>query len=124
MSTAFRRAVEARDLEAVAGLLAEEVVLHSPVTHRPFEGREVVLVVLGAVIEVFEDFVYIDEMERDGGRATMLRFTARVGDRQLEGVDLIVLDADGRIADLTVMVRPLSGLQALAEGMAARLGSG
>lgn len=124
MSTAFRRAVEARDLDAARELLADDAVLHSPVTHRPFEGREAVVFVLGHVAQVFEGFTYVDEMDRDAGNATMLRFTARIGDRQLEGVDLLLHDADGRVVDITVMVRPLSGLQALAEGMAARLGSG
>jgi hypothetical protein len=115
---AFRKAVEARDLAAVTALLAPNVVFHSPVSHKPYRGRELVGWILSAVSTIFEDFTYVDDQEADG--RSMLRFRARIGDRQLEGVDLIDLDVHGRIAALTVMVRPLSALQALAENMAVR----
>jgi hypothetical protein len=115
---AFRQAVEARDLAAVTALLAPNVAFHSPVSHKPYRGRELVGWILSAVSTIFEDFTYVDEQEADG--RSMLRFRARIGDRQLEGVDLIDLDVHGRVAALTVMVRPLSALQALAENMAVR----
>jgi hypothetical protein len=118
---AFRQAIEARDLAAVAALLADDVVFHSPVSHKPHRGRDQVGWILATVATVFEDFAYIDELEHGGHSA--LRFTAHIGDRQLEGLDLIELDAAGKIAKLTVMVRPLSGLQALAEAMAVRFAS-
>jgi hypothetical protein len=118
---AFRQAIEARDLTRVPALLADEVVFHSPVSHKPHRGRDQVSWILATVATVFEDFVYVDELEHAGHSA--LRFTARIGDRQLEGVDLIELDAAGQIAKLTVIVRPLSGLQALAEAMALRFAS-
>jgi hypothetical protein len=47
-----------------------------------------------------------------------------VGNRQVEGVDLLRVADDGSIADLTVFVRPLSGLQALASAVAEGLGLG
>ena len=118
---AFRQAIEARDLAQVATLLAEDVVFHSPVSHKPHRGRDQVGWILATVATVFEDFVYVDELEQAGH--SQLRFTARIGDRQLEGVDLIEQDSAGKIAKLTVMVRPLSGLQALAEAMALRFAS-
>ena len=117
----FREMVEARDLDALPGLLADDVVLHSPVTFRPFEGRDAVAFVLGKVAQVFEDFRYVAEMERDG--LTTLVFEARVGDRSVQGVDLVRVREDGLIDDITVLVRPLSGLQALAEEMGRRLGA-
>lgn len=120
MTHAFRTAVEAHDIEAVVTTLAPDVVLHSPVTFYPFEGRDAVATVLRAVIEVFEDFAYTDELT--AGATTALVFTARIGDRRVEGVDLLRNDGDGRVADLTVLVRPRSGLEALAAAMAQRLG--
>jgi SnoaL-like domain len=117
---AFRRAVEAKDLAAVTALLAEDVVFSSPVSFQPYRGRETVGWILATVATVFEDFVYIDEI--DNGAHSMLRFSARVGERAVEGVDLIELDDAGAIRALTVMIRPLSGLQALAEAMAERFG--
>ena len=116
----FRRAVEADDLEGMIGAFAEDAVLHSPITHPPFEGREVIRALLGVLAEVFRDFRYTDELEAgDGTRA--LIFRARVANRDLEGLDLLRFDAEGRIRDLTVMVRPRSGLEALLAEVAPRL---
>ena len=117
--SAFRAAVEAADLDAAVALLADDVTFNSPVVHKPYSGRETVATILRAAYSVFEDFRYTDELEADGVHA--LIFRARVGDRQLQGMDLIRTDEEGRIADFTVMVRPASGLMALAEPMAAKL---
>jgi hypothetical protein len=115
---AFREAVEANDIAALVALLADDVVFHSPVSFKPYHGREQVGWILAAVATVFQDFTYVVEV--DDGRTSVLRFRARVGERAVEGVDLIERDERGQVATLTVMVRPLSGLQALAEAMAAR----
>jgi hypothetical protein len=77
--------------------------------------------ILRAVAQVFEDFRYVDHFEHDGGAA--LIFKARVGDRELDGLDLIAYDEEGLVKELTVMIRPLSGILALAEAMRAQLES-
>ncbi|KUO06872.1 nuclear transport factor 2 family protein [Streptomyces sp. DSM 15324] len=117
---AFREAVEAGDLGAVEALLAEDVVFSSPAVFKPYTGRPVTAAILRAVSEVFEDFRYARELTGGEGRDHALVFTARVGEKQLTGCDFIHLDEDGLIDELTVMVRPLSGLQALAAAMGAR----
>jgi hypothetical protein len=117
----FRAAVEARDWDAAVGLLADDVVFHSPVVFRPYEGRAAVEPLLRAVSQVFEDFSYVLEVSDEGGSDHVLRFQARVGDRSVEGVDILRTGADGRITDFTVMVRPMSGAIALAEAMRDRL---
>lgn len=86
--------------------------------HAPYEGRDLVLVILGAVLEVFEDFAYQTEI-RDGDDE-MLRFRARVGEREVDGVDIVTY-ADGLVTELTVMIRPLSALNAVRDAMAAQL---
>ncbi len=96
-------------------LFADDVVFRSPVVFKPYEGRDAIEVLLGAVVQVFEDFRYIDQVET--GDTAVLMFEARVGDRELQGVDILRFDDDGRIAELTVMVRPMSGVHALAEAM-------
>jgi hypothetical protein len=116
---AFREAVERGDIDAATGLLADDVVFRSPAVFRPYEGRETVATILRTVFGVFEDFRYTDELAGEGVHA--LIFEARVGDRELQGLDLIRDDADARIGELTVMVRPASGLMALAERMAPAL---
>jgi hypothetical protein len=117
--TAFQRAVESRDLEAVIDALSPDVVFRSPVVFKPYEGRELVSVVLGAAVRVFEDFEYVRRIESDDGVA--LIFKARVGDRQLDGLDLLRFDDGGLITELTVMVRPMSGVHALAAAMGEEL---
>ena len=116
----FRRAAEAKDLEAMTETLREDVELHSPVLFRGFEGREVVTAVLTHVAATLEDLTYVDELH--GGDSVVLRFKARVGDRELEGIDYLELDEDGRVAVLTVFMRPMSALTAFNEQMMQRLG--
>jgi hypothetical protein len=111
----FRTAVEARHEEGMLELLSPAVVLNSPVTFRTYRGNDAVGVILTAVSQVFEDFRYVDEVA--GEDVHGLVFKARVGDREVDGIDLIRADGTGKIAELTVMVRPLSGLIALAEAM-------
>lgn len=99
--------------------VAPDVVFHSPVTFKPFEGREAVGRLFAILLQTFEDFRYTDTLQSDGVEA--LIFRARVGDRQVEGTDLLRFGPDGLIADFTVMVRPLSGAIALAEAVGAKL---
>ncbi len=116
----FRRAAEAKDLELLSETLADDVVLHSPILFRGFEGREIVTHVLTNVAATLEDLTYVDELV--GESTICLRFKANVGDYELEGIDYLTLDADGKVADLTVFMRPMSALTRFNEQMAQRLG--
>jgi hypothetical protein len=119
---AFRRAAEAKDLDLLRETLHEDVVLHSPILFKGFEGREMAMIVLSNVIEVFEDFRYLDELH--GEDTVCLRFAATVdGKYEIEGVDYLTLDPAGRVIDLTVFLRPLSAVHAFNELMVARLGA-
>lgn len=119
---AFRRAAETKDLDLLRETLAEDVVLHSPILFKGFEGRDTAMFVLANVIEVFEDFRYLDEVHGDG--TVVLRFVAKVeGKFEIEGIDYLTLDADGRVTDLTVFLRPLKAVNAFNEQMSARLGA-
>ncbi|MBS1894184.1 MAG: nuclear transport factor 2 family protein [Actinobacteria bacterium] len=119
---AFRIAAETKDLDLLRETLAEDVVLHSPILFKGFEGRDIAMFVLANVIEVFEDFRYLDEVHGDG--TVVLRFAAKVdGNLEIEGVDYLTLDADGRVTDLTVFLRPLKAVNAFNEQMSARLGA-
>jgi hypothetical protein len=118
-SDGFRAAAEGKDFSAFEELFAEDVTFRSPAVFKPYEGRDTIAMILGAVVEVFEDFRYTDQVET--GDTAVLVFEARVGDRGLNGVDVLRFDAGGKIQELMVMVRPMSGLQALAEAMGARL---
>ncbi len=115
----FRLAAEAKDLDLLTESLRQDVVLHSPILFRGFEGREVVSQVLTFVAATLEDLTYTDELVE--GNTVALRFKANVGDRELEGIDFLTLDEDGKVADLTVFMRPLSALTRFNEQMAAHL---
>ena len=118
---AFREAIEARDVEALEALLADDVVFRSPAVHKPYEGKLATSVVLRAVMRVFEDFRYTREIGEAGGADHVLVFEARVGDRQVEGADFLHVREDGLIDDFRVMIRPLSGLTTVVEAMGAVL---
>ncbi|HEX2468078.1 MAG TPA: nuclear transport factor 2 family protein [Solirubrobacterales bacterium] len=115
----FQAAVLAGDESALREVLAEDVVFRSPAVFKAYEGRKATMLVLRAVSNVFEDFHYEDRFEADDGE--VLLFAARVGDRQLNGIDLLRFDDEGKVRELIVMIRPLSGLTALVEAMASEL---
>lgn len=119
-SDAFKAAAEAKDFGAAEELFSPDVVFRSPAVFKPYEGIDALRVLLGTVVQVFEDFRYLDQVET--GDTAVLVFEARVGEKQLNGVDVLRFGADGKIAEMMVMVRPLSGLTALAEEMGRRLG--
>jgi hypothetical protein len=116
----FRLAAEAKDLDLLSETLREDVELHSPVLFRGFEGREIVSQVLTHVSATLEGLTYTDELT--DGNTVVLRFKAQVGDRELEGIDFLELDDEGRVAVLTVFMRPMSALTAFNEQMKQRLG--
>jgi len=116
----FGAAVEAGDDAAALATLSPGVVFRSPAVHQAYEGRDTVAALLHVVGQTFENFRYTREW-RDGP-TTILFFEANVGDRELQGVDILTDGDDGLVGEFTVMVRPLSGLQALAGAVATRLG--
>ncbi len=118
-SDGFRAAAESKDFSALDELFAEDVVFRSPVVFKPYEGRDAVAMLLGAVAQVFEDFRYTDQVET--ADAAALAFSARVGDRELDGIDFLHFDAEGRVNRMAVYVRPMSGVNALAEAMQKKL---
>lgn len=118
-SDRFRKAAESKDFSAIDELFTEDVSFRSPVVFKPYEGREAVAGLLGAVVQVFEDFRYTDQTETDG--TATLAFSARVGDRELDGIDLLRFDDDGRVREMAVYIRPMSGVNALAAAMAEKL---
>ena len=119
MASAFRKAVEAGDVEAMAAALDPDVTFRSPVVFRTYEGRDAVMQLLSLVAQVFEDFQYVDELQGSG--TSCLVFRARVGDRDLDGIDYLRHGPDGLVTELMVMVRPYSAATALRDAMGAKL---
>ena len=99
--------------------LAPDVAFRSPVVFNAYQGRDSVMHLLRNVVEVFEDFRYVDQLA--GESTEGLVFRASVGEKEVEGWDYLTIGDDGLVTELVVMVRPLSGAIALAEAMGARL---
>lgn len=118
----WHRMVASKDLSELPSLLHPDATFRSPMAFKPYESAKAVNLILSTVIGVFEDFEYHRELATGDGLNTVLEFSARVGDKRLKGIDLIRFDSDGRIVDFEVMIRPLSGLQALGEQMGQRIG--
>ncbi len=115
LSDRFRAAAESKDFSRFEEIFAEDATFRSPAVFKPYEGRDAVAMILNAVARVFEDFRYTDHLET--GDVAVLAFSATVGDRELDGVDLLRFDGEGKVREMTVYIRPMSGLHALAEAM-------
>jgi uncharacterized protein with FMN-binding domain len=113
--------VASADLSLLVTLLHPQAVFRSPMAHKPYASAQAVSLILNTVMGVFRDFKYQRQFASADGYSVVLEFSARVGDKQLKGVDLIEFDANGKIVEFEVMVRPLSGLQALGAEMGQRL---
>jgi hypothetical protein len=104
----FAAAISARDHAALVETLAPDVVLHSAVTAAPFEGRETVGELYASVIDSFEYVEVVDEFEAGDTHAFFWR--GRIDGRFVEGADRLRLDGDGKVREITVIGRPLSGV--------------
>jgi len=117
---AFRRAVEARELGSVGELLTEDVVLHSPIAFRPYQGRQMVAGIINLVASILEDFTFQREIGEESDDDHALVFGARIGDLSIQGCDFLHTNHDGLIDELTVMLRPLRAVHAFEEQMRTR----
>ncbi|MGE0830850.1 MAG: nuclear transport factor 2 family protein [Hyphomonadaceae bacterium] len=115
--------VAQKDLSALESIIHADATFRSPMAFKPYSSGQAVALILRTVLTVFEDFAYHRQLVSRDGHSVVLEFSARVGDRQLKGIDFIRFDADGRIVDFEVMVRPMSGLQALGAAMGERVGA-
>ena len=111
--------VAARDMSRLPDLLAPDVVFRSPFVFTPYLGAAKTHALLSTVIEVFTNFGYHRHF-RDA-LSVVLEFSADIGDKSCKGVDIISFDAQGRIVEFEVLIRPASALNALSQQMAARL---
>jgi SnoaL-like domain len=123
LSARFRTAVEGRNVDQASELFREDVAFRSPVLFKPYEGRDQVLKVLRAADRVLggDRFRYLHELEDRNDRVAMLEFATEVDGKQVEGIDKLTFDEDGRITELKVLIRPASALQVVAARMAEEL---
>ncbi len=111
--------VETQNAEILHEILADDIKFHSPFVWKPKEGKPMATAILTTVTQVFENFRYVREISSENQHA--LEFEANIGELTLRGIDLIELDADGKIIDFEVMIRPANALQILGMEMSKRL---
>ena len=117
----WHKIVAKKDARLLASIIHKDAVFRSPFAYKPYEGRDALVFVLSNVIEIFEDFTYHRELISADGQSAFLEFTANIGDKKLKGIDMVRFDEAGQITEFEVMIRPMSGLMALAEQMAPRM---
>jgi hypothetical protein len=125
------------DLEALDRILADNVVLHSPVLFKPIDGKDLVKMYLTGAAMTF-----VGSVTSDGGRSAgeggwdgrfryvrkvvgdrdaVLEFETTMAGKYVNGVDMITCDDDGQIVDFKVMVRPRQAVDTVRELMSAAL---
>lgn len=114
--------VARQSIDALRSITHEQAVFRSPVAHTPYRGADALLMAIGTVMQVFGDFTYHRTAVTADGLNVVLEFSATVEGKQVKGIDFIRFDEQGLICEFEVMIRPLSGLQALAAEMGRRVG--
>jgi hypothetical protein len=109
------------DPALLADLLADDAVFHSPVVHTPQAGKAIVMAYLVAASHTLgnDSFHYVRELV--DGDEMMLEFVTELDGIAINGVDIIRFNAEGKISDFKVMVRPLKAINKVWEMMAAQL---
>jgi hypothetical protein len=113
--------VNSRDAKGLDRLLADNVVFHSPVVHTPQVGKAITTRYLSAAFHVFfnESFRYVREVI--GPADAVLEFQVEIDGIGVNGVDMLKWDAEGRIVEFKVLVRPLKAINLIHQKMAAML---
>jgi hypothetical protein len=114
---AWHRMIQERNASALDEVLADDAVFHSPVVHTPQEGKALTKMYLTAAIMVLgsSDFTYVREVINESD--AVLEFTCELNGIHVNGVDMIHWDADGKIDDFKVMIRPLKAVNMLHQMM-------
>lgn len=108
---------------ALAAIIREDAVFHSPVVHTPQVGRAIVVAYLAAAGQTLGNDSFAYQREVVDGDTAVLEFTTQLDGIHVNGIDLITFDEEGMIKDFKVMVRPLKAVNKVWEMMAAQLGN-
>lgn len=99
--------------------IADNAVFHSPVVHTPQSGKPLVVAYLSAadVVLANDSFRYVREIVDETENMAMLEFELELDGIQVNGVDIISWNDEGKIQDFKVMVRPLKAINKVWEEM-------
>ena len=109
------------DTDALADLLAEDVAITGPLTDEPLTGREAVTAAIQDLSAVARDLSYKEVLSGETHHAAFFRL--QIEDTAVNGMDYVLLDADGKIAEVTIFWRPLPSAVQMQARLATRSGS-
>ncbi len=115
----WHRIVSEKDLDALSRILADDVSIGAPPYWARMQGRDLVHHLLGLIVNTIEGFTYRREWQK--GNELALEFTGRIGEVELQGMDLISLDDRGLIQNLDVLIRPANAIDLLRETIAPQM---
>jgi len=117
---AFMSAQERHDVEAVIACFAPDIVIRSPITQRVrFEGVEQASDLFRLVFRVIRDIRFYETI--GDGRSQVVFWRGRVGRNYIEEANLLRFDERGLVKEMTVFMRPVPGLLALAVELASSM---
>jgi hypothetical protein len=117
---AWHAVVQSRDPALLDGLLADDVVFRSPAVFAPQPGKDLTVRYLASAIAVLGPSLTYVKQWYDQSSA-VLEFEAELDGRYVHGVDMLRWNDEGKLVSVTVMIRPMRGLQKLVELMQAQL---
>lgn len=117
----WHKAIRDKDVSMLSDMLADDAVFHSPVLHRPQEGKALTYMYLYAAFNVLagDDFQYVGEYRSETG--AVLEFKTIIDDIEINGVDIITWNDEGKISEFKVMLRPHKAMSKVQEMMASML---
>ncbi|AKS30861.1 nuclear transport factor 2 family protein [Mycolicibacterium goodii] len=118
--TALLDALHDHDAERASQHLADDIVLKSPIFADPFTGRGPATAVITHLLKAVDDFDHTDVFGGPDTFAVVLKL--RAGDTEVEGVDIVHVNADGKIDAMTVQWRPLPAIVAVQNRLAPAVG--
>jgi len=109
--------VSSSNIDDLDNLISEDCVFHSPVVHTPQIGKDLTIKYLSAAFKIFTNgtFEYVREIKNNN--QAVMEFQLYINDIIINGVDIISWNAEGKIIDFKVMIRPLKAVKTIHENM-------
>lgn len=118
--TALLDALHHHDADRASAHLADDIVLKSPIFAEPFIGREKATAVIVHLLNAVDEFQSTEILGADDTFAVVL--TLRAGDTEVEGVDIVRVNGEGKVDSMTVQWRPLPAIVVMQNRLAPAVG--
>ncbi len=119
--SSWHKVVKTSDAKLLKSILDKEAIFYSPILFKPQKGRKKVMTYLLSAAKMFEgnDFHYVKELATASD--AILEFNAKIDGIEVDGVDIISWNEDGKIVEFKVMLRPFQAIEKVGEKMKAQL---